>query len=517
MNCSACKHFLRKYGDLCVVADDGTLVPLMWPVKMTRVPEYYKEAVENVLKLFEGQEVGNEFKIGKGKGPNGRTLGTPQTGHWNHMSITLEKVSMQRLHGSMNSQDTETSYNMLEHIIQDHSLETVARVHHMLCTDQLPYATSHKAPIGFLQRVMKKLDKSLNVPANRKNLITKYARTAFPGCLSALRGGMVGFLLESVTRGDTFEETKKAWMSKADPLSYMRPTAAPSIGNIESAEKVFARLGYTPDDLRRAFLTLDQVPESAILWSQNAITGMDDSSSTTTTVVEAKEKPQRLFNSLLPFGNKTKSTPINFSDAPIKDISFRKFVSSVLPTAAILQMLPTASIRPYFFTTGVAGSKPIMAFHTEGSHTASWYTWGAVAAPKFANLKQEWTPVKAIVSFPHMWDEFTSAGDALDESKAEAFKFKRHGIRFLFVLDEVKDTAKHRSLCLFPTLMRGEFHSVRKTVEAFSNKGELEEPEQGKDHVGGLAVEKDRTKDGSVVGVKTKDGQVSRYHVTLFE
>jgi hypothetical protein len=519
MNCYTCKQFLRKYGDLCTVADDGTLVPLAWPLQTTEVPEYYKEAVENVLKLFEDQEVRDEFKILKEKG---RLLGKLKMGDkWNHMSVTLEKVPIHRLNDPMNSQDTETSYNMLDHTIQDHSPESIAQAHHMLCNDQLPYATSHKAPIKFLHGVIEKLGKAqvegLNV-SNRKNLITKYARTAFPGCLSALRGGMVGFLLDCITRGDTFEETKRAWTTKADPLSYMRPTAAPSVGNIESAEKIFARLGYTPNDLRRAFLTLDQVPESAILWRVPVPTELNDSKSSVTLVPEASDTIQKLFDRLLPAKNNTKATPIDFSGAPVKDISFRKFVSSVLPTTANLQLLPNSPIQPYFFTTGLDGSKPIMSFHNEGGHTASWYTWGSPAAPKLASLKNgEWTPVKAIVSFPHMWDEFTSASEALNENKAEAFKFKRHGIKFMFVLERVKDVGNNRSLCLFPTLMKGDFHSVRKTVEAFSNKGELEQPEKGKDHVGGFSIEKDGGKANFIVGVKTKEGQVSRYHITLFE
>lgn len=46
---------------------------------------------------------------------------------------------------------------------------------------------------------------------------------------------MLGFLFECVNDDQDFETLKRNWMTKADPLSYMRPTAAPSVGNIESA------------------------------------------------------------------------------------------------------------------------------------------------------------------------------------------------------------------------------------------------------------------------------------------
>lgn len=60
---------------------------------------------------------------------------------------------------------------------------------------------------------------------------------------------------------------------------------------------------------------------------------------------------------------------------------------------------------------------------------------------------------------------------------------------------------------------------MRKTVEAASSKGTVEQPEDGGDHVGGISVEKDKDKSdkGMVLGIHTKGGQVSRYRITLFE
>lgn len=123
--------------------------------------------------------------------------------------------------------------------------------------------------------------------------------------------------------------------------------------------------------------------------------------------------------------------------------------------------------------------------------------------------------MKALISFPHMWrDHFSSALDALDEPKAEAFKFKRHGISFLFRLEGAKETS-NRGLALFPSLMKREFHPVRSTVEAFSHGGKVKYPGD-EETVAGFSVKKDGSLDIEV-GVMTRTGQVSRYHITLFE
>jgi len=74
MKCTACKKFMKKYGDLCVVADDGSLIPLAWPTNLESVPPYYRTPVKNVLKLFCGQVVCEEFE---NTTVRNHTLGTP--------------------------------------------------------------------------------------------------------------------------------------------------------------------------------------------------------------------------------------------------------------------------------------------------------------------------------------------------------------------------------------------------------------------------------------------------------
>jgi hypothetical protein len=497
MNCNTCRRFMQQYGDLVVVDDEGDAIPIMWPQDLSIVPQYYRQSVEKVLLLFQGAMVGHEFvKTG--------TIGTPQTGEWNHMSITFGPLATR----PTESQDTQTSYSMLERILRDNSSDTIARVFHLITDNQLPYSTSHKAPITYLKDVSDKLPSGLVKDiAKRRNLITKYARTAFPGCLSSLRGGMIGYLFECVRAGQTFETLRKNWEIKSDPLSYLRPTAAPTVGHIETAEKIFAKLGYGTRDLGRVYLTMDQVPESAFLWTSklNSAHRQEKSSNL---------NASKLFTHLLPKQDKAKT--VAYADAPIQDTSFRQFVLKVLPNAAKVDLMPQNPLAPYFFTTGKPDTKPIMEFHEEGSHTASWYTWGHASDPRYASLASEWTPVTSIITFPHMWDGFSNARSALDdEFELEIFKHKRHGIRFLFCLEGAEET-RRRELCLFPTLMRGEFHSVRKTVEAFSNKGTLEKPASSAPHVGGVAVQKDKT-NPLVVGVQTKEGQVSRYKIVLFE
>lgn len=495
--CSCCREFCRHFGDLCVVGADGSVQPLFWSGE-AEIPGFYKKAVTKVREIFEGKAVGNEFRL---YSEADRDLGRSKSGGWTHMSAKLTNVPCLAHSGS---QDTTTSYEMLDRIIADYSPETVARAHHILHENLLPYAESHKSTISYLQEVVKSLDGKDYQPVYRRNLITNYACKAFVGCLSSLRGGMVGTLLTSLEDGEDFETLRMKWELRANPLAYLRPTAQPPEGNIKDAEKIFAGLGYTPNDLARVYLTHDQIPESAILWSPS-----NDKEEQTPT------GSMPLFGHLL---EKSKSLKITDDDnIPPKDISFRNFALHTLPTAVSIEVFIHPFVQPYFFTNGRPGSKPLMS-HMSDTNTASWYTWDHAKPCAAANLSSSWTPVLSITTFPHMWEHLLPIAALSSHSVIETFKFSRHGIRYMFVLAGIKDKSDDKDLGLFPTLMNNEFHAVRKTVEAFSNAGEIDQPEGGKAYVGGLVVENPGWREeGLLVRVMGKNGQVTKYRICIFE
>lgn len=127
------------------------------------------------------------------------------------------------------------------------------------------------------------------------------------------------------------------------------------------------------------------------------------------------------------------------------------------------------------------------------------------------------TRVLGIVGFPHIWDsyDFSDPTTAFDEARFEAFTQKRNGLRFLIVLEEAREQRENLGLCLFPTLMRCEFHGVRGTVEEFSQC--IEDPEERKSIAGGFCVSKLQEKIDFVIGVTMKTGMVGRYRIALFE
>ncbi|CZR51777.1 uncharacterized protein PAC_01654 [Phialocephala subalpina] len=475
MSCIACKNSLRQYGDLCFVVEEGNGIgkfrPLLCLVDhdlREKVPIYWRQCVENVRRLFSRIVLRSEHPVPR----------------------LLE-----------NSVPTSTSYEMLLRVLNENSLTVIASTYHMLTTDQLPRAYQFRGRIKFLEDVAANLaeQKLLVVPPipkdpkegklvwadgriRRHNLITLYAVRACTGFLSSLQSGMVGFLLEMLRDETPFKDPNNEWLERVDPLAYMRPKTAPTVGSIQYAECQFKKFEYSNQDLERVYLTPDQVPDSGFLWKSGKCHAQ---------ILATKEAKSRspIFGGLLPsqgMGLDLLPCPSRV-DRPIYSITFRIFTMNILPK-----------------------------WHTE-PNTASWYTWAGKFVCGHAGLKQnEWVTVEVVVSFPHMWDDFASAAEGLVEKKVEEFKFKNKGIRYLFVLKDINDSRKMKDLCLFPEFMRRELHPVRKTIEAFSKEDQIEKPRDGQPYVGGLSFEAGK-KRAWVVAVRTKNNQISKYKIILFE
>ncbi|KAH0559212.1 hypothetical protein GP486_004278 [Trichoglossum hirsutum] len=498
-NCSACKHFMKQWGNLATVdPETGNLTPLFWSGAPPEVgeapPAYYQGAVEAVAKLFVGKKVTHEFKVTK----ETEAIGLPESGGYMHMHFDFpsEMVEPKPMPG-FSLPDASMLADMLSRVLEDYDSRIIEQTAHLLLDDKLHYANKHKGAIRYLRDLTESgaLSRRVTDDAARHNLIYHYAASAFMGCLNALRGGAVGSLLSWVKDGWPFDAISSAWNEMAGPSNYMRPSAAPSVGNIASAEKLFADLGITKADLEREFLTSERIPENAFLWRR-----------------PVPERPPGLFSQVVPKLGK-KAAKGSISGVPPTSISFVKFATTVLPKAEKIEYhLPKAAYA-YFFVTGRPGTRPLMQWHDEANLT-SWYTF-TVVPPYNVNsyaLTPGWTSVSQIISFPHMWDH-PAAYYLSPDIESKPFKHCPHGNIFLVCLDGIHDNTGVTGLSLFPECMKREFHGVRSTIEAYSNANSPAE-DKGMAPIGGIGVTTGEMK--HMLRVTDKNGNTDMYNTILF-
>jgi hypothetical protein len=507
-NCHTCSKFMKNYGDLALVDEEtGALLPLFWNPSDNIDP--FIEPVNAVAKLFANRMVTQVFKLTQQK----LHAGIRECGGWAHMFFEFPstRVQAEDIPGLSTASSTELA-SMLAHVLTDYDLDTVRRTSQLLLEDRLPYADGHKASIRWLLDLKENKSHKLEAADEvaKHNLTHHLAASSFLGCLKQLRSGAVGVLLSHVKENKSFQELERSWSGMTQPLAYMRPTAAPSAGNIAAAERLFSSLGLTKEDMRREYLTESGIPDNAYIFRDRQCSESTTPKKGIFGHIVPKKAPKRSYE-------QSKISHQGDIDMPPISMSFSTFARKVLPNAQKIEYRLPDSIGLYYFITGLPGSKPLMQWHDD-THRVSWYTHNTPVNVASHGLHSGWTPVPYIIPFPHLWDGIpATTAFPLSEDMATAFKYyhSKNGFRYLIGLKGIAEPGD-LELCLFPTFMKSEFHGVRSTIEKYSSMGRIEKP-RGAAMVGGVEIDRSSHKGNHVFRVTDDKGQRGTYEIVLFE
>ncbi|EDN06723.1 hypothetical protein I7I51_09110 [Histoplasma capsulatum] len=515
VRCNTCAHFINRYGDLCIVDDStGKLIPLFWSEDKS-LPVLFRAPVSAMCKLFEDGTVAKEYRITSNKS---RSLGFKKKGGFRHMAFEIpcaRRVIPLAVARTMSP--TNEQREMLQRILEDYNTETVRKAAAMLQENRLPYADAHKGAIGWLLDVQKSrgvlLKSSAVSDTKRHNIQTHIAASAFIGCLKQLRSGALSKLLEGVKEGKEFKELDRQWRELCDPKIYLRPQKPPKAGNIAVAEKLFEELGLTKGDMSRKYLAPSDIPKEVYTFRDLQVEKK--------TSKQDPKKQEGIFTDVIPrsvpkFNPKTQREPGELD--PPKSISFSNFVHTILPTAKEVEVKLQQREYLYFLISGYPGSKPLMQWHTK-VNLVSPFTFTSPVSTSRYNLYTGWNRVTAVVPFPHLWDA-APAAKTFPLLPADASEFqhyhRKHGFRYLVCLDGIEEKTKKVGLCLFPAMLKSQFHSVRATIEAYSAAGTIEEP--AGNYVGGISVSRSNNEHTRrLYRVTDEDGDRKLYETVIFE
>jgi len=492
--CNTCSSFLKEYGNLAVINEDGSLESLIWPdlYDDERFDKMFRIFIRNIRKFVEKSTISHEYFFTKeynGSKPNvaNKTIdGKIVAKTYIHYNFTIPANLVKKEKESVG--DFTVKMDMLIRILKDNDETIIAKCHNLLSTNQIYNGEKHVGVIKYLQDVKEKLSGVLNEQV-KNALICLCVAKAFVGCLNSLRSGAVSTLLQDLNNNVDNKELIRKWNALNDPLHYMRPSALPSEGAIKNAEKLCESLGIKESDFERVFLQdSDKIPNGAFLYKEKLL--KSDS--------KEAEGDKGIFSSLK---TKNKETVSNNTVAEIT-ISFKKFCKDVLPTVKKLEIFLSYMSPIYFFISGKEGSKPLMQWHDE-SNLASWYTTPSPKDTIKCGLKFGWNEVSSVVSFPYMWDET---------------KKYHHPEKYLMSVKNCKEYQSGMGCALFPALMKSEFHSIRSVIEAYSKCHDIGNEKNA--DFGGIAFDQSTTGLSSgpqKVRVMLNNNLVNVYNITIME
>ena len=426
--CNACRSFVRRYGDLITISEDGEMNSVLWG----RVPTFFQPSVDAMREAVMNSRVTNVF-LSKDK-----VLGQPITGIWKHMSVELPRERLLRSRIKTPNQqmcEKREDYKLLINGLKEYPVEAVNQAIGLLDSESLYRSEKCLGVAEWLQKVHMKTS---SVSNNKiKNNILWFNVATAPTGFCHIRSTMIGTLLDDIVGGLSFDVVSRRFKDKMNPTQYQRPQAKPSSGNVEQAEKLIEELGLK-DSLHRRFARLDEIQT---LWRPSEST-------------QRKETSGSVFGHL-----KTKdSVDIPAMNLPTKTMTWDKFNRTVLPNAKSIEyMVKSKDNFSALVTATYDDAPPIIRWDKEDNRNPfTWYVYSGGSYATDWNISSGWNKVNAVTYQPNMWSK-----DTKYDSRA-----------VLFILDGAKDTKKikeNTGIALFPSCVISELREVRSTIESYSN------------------------------------------------
>jgi hypothetical protein len=425
--CHACRRFIEAFGGLALITENGLVTSPLW--NAVHVPSFYQPAFAAMANAVSKARVTGVFLSSK------KTLGTPVTGKWHHLSVTLPGAMVYR-EGAKTADQAAAALKENVRIVRDalgeFSPAALDQAIRILEADAVSRAERFLAPVQWL-RALHDRPKG----PQGENLLWRAVASAPDGYCHP-RASMTGTLLEDIIAGLPFEDIKRRFNAKMHPLQYQRPQAAPTAGNIAAAEKLVEKMGLAPS-LERRFARLEDLQEP--LWKPTP-----DASPPSAT-------GPGVFGHLKP---KAAPPEVREVELPPVTMTWVKFKAEVLPKATAIDFHVPAHGNFVALTAAQnADAPPIMKWDRDDArNTVSLYVYSGGSPARQWGLSQAvWQPLTAITAYPWLW------GDTPMPHIAEGD---------ILVIQGAADTRTTAGTALFPEFLLDDLREVRATIEAFS-------------------------------------------------
>lgn len=434
-NCDCCRNFIREYGNAYFIDDQGNQIAAMWEVNGD-LPAEYHDAVAALKQRIETQP--GSYLLASFDDVLGRAV----SGGWNHLHVktptTLAALAAGRYEHAIR-RDSKYQYGEFMKALTKATVANYRELARLfeggLLEDRANYA---QWSMWLLKLAVLNFESDLS--QQQKRNLTMAVLATSPRPWLTFRSGVIGEVLDGILTGKSFEAIKRRHVEITAPTKYQRPQAAPSVGNIEAAEKLIADLGLTTA-LQRRPATWDEVKQYG-LWVAPA-----------GAFAEATDATDSVFGALRNKVAEAKDAPMK---TPAVEITWVRFIDEVLPKAKSIDI----KLRDGAQFGGIMGpvdpeAGRLFFYETdEKRNPFSWYIHNGLLAVGAYGLKPGRHRVLGMLRVPALWQG--------DVPGADRFKPQCQ-----LVIKDCESTS-NLGVNLFPELMRNELHSIRGTIEAYS-------------------------------------------------
>jgi hypothetical protein len=442
--CRTCNQFFDRYGSLVTLSDTGQIKPVMWTLMSTHsdllpaiIACYNRVMKANVIGVH--VDTTKMWGLSQTESHNGTI--------WTHLHVVPpSRLCTKHTHLLSDSQARavkKSSFGDVANYLYDVNLVDLKRAKAIVTSDQCFRSDPVIGGLEFLIDLKQRVDNEKNTKL-KLNLIWRAVGTSPEGFCHP-RSSMVGYLIESIQQELSNSQILSRFNEAMQPEKYRRPTAAPAEQLIDRAEAIVKEQGLERSFERR-FATLKEVQK---IWVPTRLEPHPDNS---------------FFHKLKKSVNET----LVVSGVSQK-MTWAKFDNTVLPKAEQVEVYVNARGNHFgaLVTAVHDDAKPIIQWDLEDNRNpVSWYVHVHAVSANNMGLEPGWTKVTGVSLQPNLWND--------------PERFKHQGYAVFFLLEGAMDRAylaNPEGAALFPQIIKQEYHSILRVIEAYSNKSEIQRPD----------------------------------------
>lgn len=311
-DCSACKSFIRQYGNIVALKDNQ--IVSIWDIEIGGHYQVVADALSEMVKsggienvfLNDFPKLGTDFNHGENE--DGSVT------KWHHFFLTLPLQHVLKSKDSIGTKlsDYRASKDVFKRSLEEISMDAVDTVLELINQNSLYRGEEHKGIVETLQRLKKEYDK---LPEDQRDNHC-WATAARMGGAAKIRNTVIGTLLSDISDGVDLDRAVRTFESKVAPANYKRPNALITKRMIEDAQEKIKELGFE-ESLARRYAEMDDITINNVLFANRDV-----------------KKAMNVFDEL------KESVPEDLKKlSKVEEVSIEDFVSSILPTAEKIEVL----------------------------------------------------------------------------------------------------------------------------------------------------------------------------------
>lgn len=321
-DCSCCRQFIRRVGNVVAVAADGQLRTI-WDAAAREARHPYDKVASALRDKVRGASINGIFRVPTKETSFGAktTLSQdPLTGvvnTWEHFHTGPIPDNLRVASPGQVCGDYATTVAVFHRGLQELSPAAVDEVLSLITSGSLYRGAEHKDLVIAFRMSQRAFQKLTSTAAQSQFLWVHAGDSA-----ARFRGTVIGTLVQDLSSGMNLEAAVRAFETKVAPQNYKRTTALVTPMMVQTAMKTIADLDLEPA-LERRLATLSDIAVTDVLWSDGS----------------ARPLMKGGIGDILM--SHARSTSNEKVDGPSEAITMEDFVTKVLPTATEMELLFT--------------------------------------------------------------------------------------------------------------------------------------------------------------------------------